>query len=102
MPLSVERADHEEANPEPDIDRCGVDGRSGPRRSDPVDPAQEHERPAAAPATIIPVTSQKLPASAFASLIPKMPATAPMPARMTVTPVSRFMIVDRLLLTWVR
>ena len=37
-----------------------------------------------------------------ASLIPKMPATAPIPARMTVTPVSRFMITDRLLLTWVR
>jgi hypothetical protein len=38
----------------------------------------------------------------FASLIPKMPATAPMPASTTVTPVSRFMITDRLLFTCVR
>src|SRR5439155_345571 len=50
------------------------------------------------------VTSQKPPASAPlnavpASLIPKIPATAPIPARMTVTPVSRFMIRDRSLLT---
>ena len=43
------------------------------------------------------------PPTAFAaSLMPKIPATAPIPARMTVTPVSRFMITDRLLLTWVR
>ena len=48
--------------------------------------------------TIAPVTIQKLPASIAASLIPKMPATAPIPARITVTPVRRFMIVDRLLL----
>ena len=48
-----------------------------------------------------PVPSPPLMAVA-ASLIPKIPATAPMPARMTVTPVSRFMITDRLLLTWVR
>ena len=34
-----------------------------------------------------------------ASLIPKIPATAPMPARITVTPVSRFMIRDRSLFT---
>ena len=40
--------------------------------------------------------------AAPASLIPKIPATAPTPARMTVTPVSRFMITDRLLLTCVR
>ena len=40
--------------------------------------------------------------AAPASLIPKMPAIAPIPARMTVTPVSRFMIADRLLLTEVR
>jgi hypothetical protein len=50
------------------------------------------------------VTIQKPGASpslnaAPASLIPKMPAKAPMPARMTVIPVSRFMISDRLLLT---
>ena len=37
--------------------------------------------------------------AAPASLIPKIPAIAPMPARTTVTPVSRFMISDRLLLT---
>ena len=37
-----------------------------------------------------------------ASLIPKIPATAPTPATITVTPVRRFMITDRLLLTWVR
>jgi hypothetical protein len=53
------------------------------------------------------VIAQKPPASlppsaVPASLIPKIPATAPIPARMTVTPVSRFMITDRLLLTWVR
>ena len=48
-----------------------------------------------------PVPSPPLIAVA-ASLIPKIPATAPIPARMTVTPVSRFMITDRLLLTWVR
>ena len=41
-------------------------------------------------------------AKGLAQLMPKMPATAPTPARMTVTPVSRFMIVDRLLLTCVR
>ena len=53
---------------------------------------------------MIPVISQNPLASPFAtaapaSLIPKMPATAPIPARITVTPVSRFMIRDRLLLT---
>ena len=37
--------------------------------------------------------------AAPASLIPKIPAIAPMPATMTVTPVSRFMIAERLLLT---
>ena len=57
--------------------------------------------------TVNTVTSQKPVASvpviaAPASLMPKIPATAPTPARITVTPVSRFMIVDRLLLTWVR
>jgi hypothetical protein len=31
--------------------------------------------------------------------MPKMPAMAPIPATTTVTPVSRFMISDRLLLT---
>jgi hypothetical protein len=31
--------------------------------------------------------------------MPKIPATAPIPATTTVTPVSRFMISDRLLLT---
>ena len=54
--------------------------------------------------TIAPVTSQKPGASRSAStepasLIPKIPATAPMPASTTVTPVSRFMIVERRLLT---
>ena len=42
------------------------------------------------------------PSAAPASLIPKIPAIAPMPATITVTPVSRFMMTDRLLLTWVR
>ena len=74
--------------------------------SDPADPAQDTAA-AAGDTTTTPVTSQNPLASppakaALASLIPKMPATAPMPARMTVTPVSRFMITDRLLLTWVR
>ena len=53
------------------------------------------------------VTAQNPPASlppraVPASLIPKIPATAPIPARITVTPVRRFMMTDRLLLTWVR
>ncbi len=48
-----------------------------------------------------PVTTQNPPAL-VASLIPNSPPTAPMPARMTVTPVSRFMMTERLLLTWVR
>ena len=56
--------------------------------------------------TITPVTIQN-PALAAASavaasLIPKIPAIAPIPARITVTPVRRFMISDRLLLTVVR
>ena len=34
-----------------------------------------------------------------ASLMPKIPATAAIPARMTVTPVNRFMMTDRLLFT---
>ena len=42
------------------------------------------------------------PITVAASLIPKIPPTAPIPARMTVTPVSRFMITDRPLLTCVR
>ncbi len=57
-----------------------------------------------APITTNPVIAQNPPPSpdpnaALASLMPKIPATAPIPARITVTPVSRFMMIDRLLLT---
>ena len=73
------------------------------RRLDPVDPAQEerghrgadHDEPGDQPEP----AALAGPERGAASLMPKIPATAPIPARITVTPVSRFMIVDRLLLT---
>ena len=75
-------------------------------RSDPVDPAQDdgrHGRQRHDDRGHRPEAGRLAAVSAApASLIPKIPATAPIPARMTVTPVSRFMITDRLLLTWVR
>ena len=80
---------------------------AGRAASDPVDPAQDDSRQRRQrhhdrgdrpePAALAAIDR-----GCAASLIPKIPATAPIPARMTVTPVSRFMITDRLLLTWVR
>ena len=93
--------------------RGGRQSRVGPShaeagglRLDPVDPAQDHEAGPRGEGD----AGRHDPESAglgathggVASLMPKIPATAPMPARITVTPVSRFMITDRLLLTWVR
>ena len=51
------------------------------------------------PVTIQNPLPSPLATASAASLMPKIPATAPIPARITVTPVRRFMIVDRLLLT---
>ena len=70
---------------------------------DPVDPAQEQggdRRPADHERGHQPEPGcpRRPRAPRPASLMPKSPATAPMPARITVTPVRRFMIVDRLLL----
>ena len=89
--------------PEGEAGRPAASAVAGPiGASDPVDPAQHDRRDRRdpddergdrpEPAGL--AAAERVPAS----LIPKIPATAPIPARMTVTPVSRFMITDRLLL----
>ena len=106
-----------DAGQDPGHRRTDLRGGSGPRRRapqaearglrlDPVDPAEDDGRGGGqqqdhgdhAPEA----QGGPPPTTAVASLIPKSPPIAPIPARMTVTPVSRFMITDRLLLIWVR
>ena len=70
---------------------------AAPRRLDPVDPPQEergerraqHDERRDRPE---PAALAGRQGRSTASLMPKIPATAPIPARITVTPVSRFMI----------
>ena len=98
---SQEAADHAAAHPKATSGRLrrrpagtARSSRSGAGRR--AAPGGERPSPRRPPRSRRP----RCPASAGpASLMPKMPAIAPIPARMTVTPVSRFMITDRLLLT---
>src|SRR4029079_1506022 len=84
-------------------EQCEADAEEAPHRQ--IQSIRWRTKAAAIdPRTTKPVTSQNPPASwprkaLPASLIPKIPATAPIPARITVTTVRRFMIRDRSLFT---
>ncbi len=106
QPLLVLPADHATANPTPAPGRLRLSDRGRTRRraaSDPVDPVEERGRAdrdedheaGHEPEPVRLAAVERV----AASLIPKIPATAPIPARITVTPVSRFMIRDRSLFT---